>query len=80
MAQIGDQLYQKYGVNLSNASFVERVYREDIKKFDDGLFGRYKETNTDKYEEKLLEYLYNLQSNTRDHTKKAIEQIAKKSF
>ncbi|HBU50480.1 MAG TPA: hypothetical protein DEB45_04395 [Alteromonas australica] len=77
LAQIGDQLYQKYGVNLSNASFVERVYREDIKKFDDGLFGRYKETNTDKYEEKLLEYLYNLQSNTRDHTKKAIEQIAK---
>ncbi|XYB77560.1 hypothetical protein ACSTJ7_23220 [Vibrio parahaemolyticus] len=75
--QIQQQLYDKYDVDISRSGFIQRVYHEEIKRFENGLWGMYKESNPEKYQEKLVEELFSLKSNVRNHTQRSIEHISK---
>ncbi len=76
--QINNQLLGEYGINIYNVDFIKEIYKTEIAIFDDGIWGKYKESNVDKYNDKLDEKLEELQNNKRNHIKQSIESIAKK--
>jgi GTPase SAR1 family protein len=76
--QIQDQLRQKYDVDIYENNFVRKVYQEEIKHFEGSVWGAYKKTNLEKYEEKLIEHIIELQGNKRDHIKRSVEFLANK--
>ncbi|TQL30715.1 hypothetical protein FB443_11052 [Vibrio crassostreae] len=75
--QIQQQLYDKYDVDISQRGFIQRVYNDEIKRFENGLWGEYKDINPEKYQEKLLEELFLLKSNIRNHTQRSVAHISK---
>ncbi|MCZ6359061.1 P-loop NTPase fold protein [Vibrio parahaemolyticus] len=76
--QINKQLLDEYGINIYNIDFIKDIYKSNIAIFDEGIWGKYKDSNVDKYNDKLDEKLDELQSNKRNHIKESIERIAKK--
>ena len=41
---IKDQLYKKYEIDIDEEKFIKRSLKDEISKFDKGIFGKYKQT------------------------------------
>lgn len=57
--EVENQLYDKYKIDINSSEFIHAAYRDDIKRFNGGIYGRLTETNPALYDEKLLEFLSN---------------------
>lgn len=77
LGEIEKQLLNQYEVDTYDNSFIHGVYDSEIRRFSHGLYGRYKETNREKYEDKLIEALSGLVDNKSNHMKRSIEHISK---
>ena len=75
--QIEHQLLRQYEVDTYDNSFIHGVYDSEIRRFAKGLWGSYKDSNPEKYQEKLIEELANLVENKSNHMKRSVEHIAK---
>ncbi|WP_311750981.1 P-loop NTPase fold protein [Proteus columbae] len=75
--EISNQLYEKYKVNIEESAFVKRLYGEEINKFERGIYGELKNSNPDLFKEKLIEKLYSLQEDKKNHIQKSVEFISK---
>lgn len=72
-----DNLLEKYDINIKEESFIHRALNKEIKNFDTGIYGKYKTTNQDKYQDKLDEYLEELVKKNDQYIKKSIDLIIK---
>ncbi|HHR6030411.1 TPA: hypothetical protein ACS70J_002689 [Providencia alcalifaciens] len=77
LSEIKKQLYENYSVDIDEAKFIKRLYQKEIKRFESGIYGDYKETNPEKYQDKLIELLEKYQSNEREHIKLSTEFISR---
>lgn len=75
--QIEFQLLKEYDVDTYNNSFIHGVYDSEIRRFSNGLWGGYRVSNPEKYQEKLIEVLETLVENKSNHLKRSIEHISK---
>jgi GTPase SAR1 family protein len=75
--EIERQLLDLYSVDLYENSFIHGVYHSEVNRFSKGLWGSYKESNPDKYQEKLIEELHKLVNAKSDHIKHSVEHISK---
>ena len=74
---IKDQLYKKYEIDIDEEKFIKRSLKDEISKFDKGIFGKYKQTNPEKYNEKLDELLEKEINNKDKYINKSIKFITK---
>lgn len=71
-------LASKYQVDIYDYNFVMAMYKDEVDRFDRTIWGRKKETDFEKYEEKLFERIEALQSNKSEHVKRSISHICRK--
>lgn len=75
--EVENQLYKKYQIDMNSNDFIQVAYKEDIKRFREGIWGRMIDTNPGMYEEKLLDFLSGKISNNEDHLRVSIKRIQK---
>ena len=75
--QIEGVLLNEYEVDILSADFIKSVYKDEIKRFDRGIFGSLKQTDPREYDRKLLNLLADKQGDRAAHTKDAIGYLAK---
>jgi predicted type IV restriction endonuclease len=75
--QIDETLNSAYSIDITEASFVRSVYKKDIRRFNNSIYGQLKESNPKKYEDELLNMLMNKQSNKAEHLRLSINFLAK---
>jgi len=73
--ELSEQLRTKHNVDIEEKNFVTAVYHGDMQRFDSGIFGSLKESNIEKYNEKLLMFLEEKLLNKEVHLKKSFEHI-----
>jgi len=56
-SEVERQLREKYKIEILSAEFIKLVYKEDIERFEKGIYGTLKESNSSKYDMFLLEML-----------------------
>lgn len=71
-------LLERYQIDIMDSEFVMEVYKDEIKRFDRTIWGRKKNTDHPKYEDKLFEELDRLQSNRSEHTRRSVSYLCKK--
>ncbi len=71
------QLYEKYDIDTDSEEFIREAYREDIKRFRNGLYGKYADSNPPLYDEKLLDFLSKKITSGEEHLGTAIKHIQK---
>lgn len=77
LEQVEKILLEEYGVDIFEVSFIRSVYKNDIKRFDRGIYGALKEKDVQEYEKRLLDFLAVKQSDYAAHTKASIGYLAK---
>lgn len=75
--EVERQLYEKYCIDTNSEQFIKNVYREEIKRFRNGLYGKYADSNPALYEEKLLDFLNTKIAASEEHLSLAITHIQK---
>lgn len=75
--EVGRQLYHNYQIDINSSEFIHATYREDIVRFNGGIYGRLAESNPVLYEEKLLEFLANKIAANEDHLRASIKRVQK---
>lgn len=75
--EVERQLYEKYNIDTSSDGFIKDVYREDIKRFKNGLYGQYANSNPALYEEKLVDFLSKKIAASEEYLSLAIKYIQK---
>ena len=58
--EIERQLLDKYEIDVNSFSFIRGIYRKEINRFSNSLWGRKKESDPEVYETKLIEHLEEL--------------------
>jgi len=77
LTEIETQIAEKYKIEISRKDFIRNVYKNDIRKFENGIYSDYKDTDPSKYNDKLLEYLEKVLSEKDRHIKNSIKYISK---
>ncbi|CAJ0801733.1 hypothetical protein [Ralstonia holmesii] len=76
-SEVEKQLYEKYKIDIGSDEFIQVAYKEDIKRFGRGIWGKLAETNPDLFQEKLLAHISEKILNNEDHLRISIKQIQK---
>lgn len=71
--EIENQIYTKYDIDFNDFSIIKGIYASEIKRFDNSAKGQWKETNPQRYNDELIQYLDNLSKDTDQHLKKSIK-------
>jgi GTPase SAR1 family protein len=74
---IEKRLLEGYGIDINESSFVERMYAQDIKRFDSTIYGKYKDSNLALYTAEFLKLLDAKIKNKDEHLKQSFAFIAK---
>lgn len=74
---IKEQLLNKYEINIDEERFIHRALKDEISRFDQGIYGKYKTTNKEKYDDKLDEKIEEIMSYKDKYINKSIELITK---
>ena len=77
--EIEEQLLNKYATDIAELKFIRGVYSKDIQRFSSGIWGGFRETNREKYEEKQLEMLADKINSKDEHLKNSINHISKQT-
>ncbi|MET3712635.1 GTPase SAR1 family protein [Sphingomonas trueperi] len=75
--QVESALLEEYNVDIFEAGFVKSVYKQEIKRFDRGIYGSLQVSNPQEYGRHLLEMLAKRQDDRASHVKAAIGFLAK---
>ncbi|MCF6514116.1 MULTISPECIES: hypothetical protein [unclassified Blastococcus] len=70
-----DQLNDRYGIDIEQASFVEAVYRRELKRFESGVVGALKDTDPTGYLRERVGLLQRLVEARPTHLRKSLEHI-----
>jgi len=73
--EIESQLLHDHQVDLDEDSFVRGVYHGDLLRFEKGIYGRWKESDPDKYLEKQIDFLSEQTANRVLHLQRSIRHI-----
>ena len=71
------QLRSDYGIDIQENGFVRGVYNTDIDRFKKGIFGSLHDSDSIRYEEKLLEFLERKLSAPEHHLRHSIQHIVR---
>lgn len=74
---IKEQLRVKYSINIEEEKFIHRTLKDVIENFDSGMYGKYKLTDINKYNQKLEEKLEEAINDNDNYINKAIKLITK---
>lgn len=77
ITDIERQLLENHNVDLFEDAFVRGVYHGELIRFEKGIYGRLKETASEKFIEKQIELLANLTANRVQHLQKCIQHLSK---
>ncbi|MFT5760884.1 MAG: GTPase SAR1 family protein [Alteromonadaceae bacterium] len=77
LEQVKSQLFEIYKVDINKSDFVQKVYKDEIARFEDSLWGSYKKSNPEKYQDKLIESLFELQENKSNHIRRSVEYLSR---
>ena len=72
---IQEQLLDKYGIDIHSDKFIKRALHSEIIRFDKGRYFKYKDSNPDKYNEKLDELIDDHINDIDNYLKKSIKLI-----
>ena len=75
--EVSNQLMSRYGIDIDSYEFIQSSYKEEIKKFQRGVYGRLQASNPQLYEEKLMDFLSEKQKTSEDHLRISIQEISK---
>jgi len=75
--EIQNQLRSKYHIDVTNRDFVSNVYKEEISRFETGIYGSLKNTNESLYQIKLIEMLEAKLLSKEQHLKSTFAKISK---
>lgn len=75
VAQIEEQLLTNYDIDIQERSFVEAVYRKELKRFDGTVFGELKEFDESGYRRERLNYLARLLEDKEAHVRASLNHI-----
>lgn len=76
-SEIQNQLRSKYDIDVNDFGFVSALYKEDILRFERGIYGALKGTNDGMYQAKLAEMLEAKISSPEQHLREAFLKISK---
>jgi GTPase SAR1 family protein len=76
-SEVEKQLHEKYKININSSDFIHAAYHDDIKLFNEGLYGKLAETNPNLYHEKLIEFLAKKVESNEGHLRASIQKIQK---
>jgi hypothetical protein len=74
--QIESAFLENHDIDVLSADFIQAVYKKDVRRFETGIYGGWKTTNPDKYEDKLIEMLAEKQANRAEHLRNAISYLS----
>ncbi len=77
--EIQKQLEQKYDIDISSLTFISNVYKEEIAKFERGIFGPLKAADNSLYQLKLCEMLESKVKSVEQHLRYAFQKISKEN-
>jgi len=75
--EIGRQLRESYAYDVEDASIVRAMYYGDLKRFERGIYGTFRESNPQLYAEKELTLLESKLNDRAEHLKHALEHLQK---
>lgn len=75
--EIQEQLRRKYSIDVTNQDFVSKLYKDDISRFETGIYGTLKNTNESLYQSKLIDMLESKLLSVEQHLKNAFVKISK---
>ncbi len=76
-SEVTEQLAANYGIEIDSYEFIKDSYKDEIKKFQRGIFGRLIESNPQLYEEKLMEMLAEKQKASEAHLRISLQHVSK---
>lgn len=77
--EVSSQLHSRYGIDIDSYDFIQASYKEQIKKFQRGIYGRLEASNPTLYEEKLMDFLASKQSSSEQHLQISIQEVSRRS-
>jgi len=75
--EIQAQLRIKYSLDVTNMEFISSVYKDDISRFEKGIYGQLKSSNESLYRQKLIEMLESKISSREQYLKRSLAKIQK---
>lgn len=75
--EIQDQLEKKYGLDILSLEFISSLYKDEISKFERGIFGPLKQADASQYQLKLSEMLQDKVNLIEQHLRLAFRKISK---
>lgn len=75
--EVTTQLFNRYGIDIDSDEFIAKSYRDEIKKFERGIYGKLRTSNPALYEEKLIEFLAEKQRSGENHLRISVGEVSK---
>jgi len=75
--EIDRQLREDYSIDINEKSFIYSVYKDEIQRFENGIYGSLKDSNKIQFDLKLLEMLEEKISSKEEHLKSIFMRISK---
>ncbi len=74
--QIESAFLENHDIDVLSADFLQAVYKKDVRRFETGVYGSWKEANPEKYQDRLIEMLAEKQANRAEHLRSAISYLS----
>lgn len=75
VAEVQRQIKENYNIDIASRSFVEDIFKLELKEFDSGIFGSLKDVDPPEYMKKRVERLQGLMEDKSDHIARALDRI-----
>ncbi|MEV4130685.1 hypothetical protein AB0J72_00795 [Dactylosporangium sp. NPDC049742] len=75
--RLAQQMRVKHGVDIHEAAFIRAVYKDELDRFERGLWGEFKSVDPSLYRQKELEMLAGLTADVPEHLRASLKHLAK---
>lgn len=76
--RLTQQMREKHGVDVEEASFVRSVYKKELERFEKSIWGEEKDTNPNVYRQKELEMLAGRMADQSEHLRASLKFLARR--
>lgn len=73
--EVERQLYSLHGIDINDHKFIEDLYKQELGRFDSGIYGGIKSSQPSVYSLKRIEFLESLISDRSEHMARAFDRI-----
>jgi hypothetical protein len=77
LSEIENQLFDEYGIDVAERSFIHGVYNRDIERFQKGLYGDLRESDPGLYRQKEIEFLEKKISIREEHLRHCLVHLTR---